>query len=128
VLKKKHVLLILVSLHFCIAFLSLASLSKLPKIKVEQGDKYGHFVLYFLLAVVWYLFLKSKSLKHFSAIVSSFILSVVFGFILEVFQEVFTTNRMFEWADVMANTLGSLTALVLMFFLKLRLNAKAEQQ
>lgn len=111
-LKKKYGL-VLVFWHLCITVLSLVKLNKLPKIKVEQGDKYGHFVLYFVLAVLWYLFLKSKSVKHFSAVSISLVLSVIFGVLMEISQEVFTTRRMFEWGDVLANTLGSFLALLL---------------
>ena len=94
-----------------ILFLSLASFSKISQVKIENGDKYVHFVLYLVLTVLLFYsrFLQTVNSKKVK-ILLSLLFSIVFGIIIEIMQKEFTVNRQFEWSDIVANSCGSLVA------------------
>lgn len=45
----------------------------------------------------------------------SLLISISFGIIIEIMQKEFTTSRQFEWSDIVANSLGSLLAIVFLY-------------
>ena len=94
-----------------ILFLSLASFSKISQVKIENGDKYVHFVLYLVLTVLLFYsrFLQTVNSKKVK-ILLSLLFSIVFGIIIELMQKELTVNRQFEWSDILANTCGSFVA------------------
>jgi len=115
-LKKNIATVLLVLWISFIAVISLVSFSKISQIKIENGDKYVHFVLYFVLTIL--LFYSKIWNANFSKKVKLLIcllISVSFGIIIEVMQKEFTVNRQFEWGDVFANTLGSFIALLFLY-------------
>ncbi len=70
---------------------------------------------YFVFSLFWYLsykfffnFNKKKSS------INTFILSVVFGIIIEVLQEQLTNNRQADVFDVVANTFGTILAVFML--------------
>jgi VanZ family protein len=115
VLKKNA---LLVSLTYTIALLTV-SLLKLDLDSVEDivpsfSDKIFHFLAYTLFTWLWfntfyYKFNYSKS----KGILRSIIISVTFGIIIEVLQQLVTTSRSFDLLDVLANFLGVLFATIL---------------
>jgi VanZ family protein len=107
-------LLIAVSLTLAILFLSLTRVNNLPDLKVKQMDKYYHAVAYFSLTVSWLSFLqvKIKKLKSKFLIVIIFAL-IFFGIIIEVLQRILTNYRLFDYQDMIANTIGVITATIL---------------
>ena len=78
-----------------------------------RGDKYVHFTFYFIFTMLWYLFLKFKNNDTtFKIRLRVFILAFVFGLIIEACQEFFTKDRSADILDVVANTSGSLGAIL----------------
>lgn len=112
-LKRTTATLLLIGWISFIAFISLASFPSISQVKVENGDKYVHFVLYFVLTFL--LFYSrvlpvdySKKAKFFICL----LVSISFGMIIEIMQGEFTQSRQFEWSDLVANSLGSLVAVL----------------
>ena len=97
---------------FFIVFLSLASFSKISQIKIENGDKYVHLFLYFVLTVLlFYSRFVSTDFSKKAKLLVSFLFAIVFGIIIEIMQKELTANRQFEWRDIVANSMGSLIAI-----------------
>lgn len=95
-------------LTLIITYLSLSSLSELP-IEISTSDKILHGLAYFSLSLSWFFAVKPahKSIKN-KIIIGLAV--VIFGVIIEVLQEQLTENRMMDFYDVIANTLGVLVA------------------
>ncbi len=99
--KKRAFLLVgglLVATTLYLSFLSEAQL-----LQVANGDKYGHFLAYFVL-MLWF------GLSYPSILTSAILLSCM-GIGIEFLQNL-TATRAFESADVVASVLGVLFALV----------------
>lgn len=119
--KKNFLLLALVLWIVFITTLSLVSLNGLPKISPKNGDKYVHFTFYFILTFLLILnFVYRVGIKR--SIVISFVTAVFYGIIIEILQGVLTENRKPEFADVLFNCFGSLTATIVLFLNRKRLN------
>ena len=119
--KKNFLILTLIFWIFFITTLSLVSLSGLPKISPQNGDKYVHFIFYFVLTLLLILNIVGEtSLKN--AIIISFLLAVFYGIIIELLQGVLTENRKPEVADVFSNSFGSLVATIVVLLNRKRLN------
>lgn len=119
--KKKLLFSILLFWVILITTLSLVSFRKMPKIGVENSDKYVHFTFYFVLTILLFLNIIVKS-NFCKTIFISILIAVFYGIIIEGMQEAFTIARRAEWGDVMFNSLGSLTASLLLFLNRKRLN------
>lgn len=119
--KRNFQVLILVFWVLFITTLSLISLNGLPKISPKNGDKYVHFLFYFILTLLLVLNLRTKfNLKH--SVVISFVTAVFYGIIIEILQGVLTENRSPELADALFNTFGSFTAALVVVLNRKRLN------
>lgn len=102
----------------------IASLAKLvfaflPK-GVSNSDKIGHLIAYFGFAVIWslYFFIKNEENSKTVFLKGAFkavIFGIVFGVIMEVAQLVLTDYRQFDMKDALANTIGALIAMVIMY-------------
>lgn len=98
---------------------SLVSTSSIPKLKFAVSDKLIHAVSYFILMFLWSLFLvsqnKKRNFKFLIAITAIF--AFIYGIIIEVLQGTLVETRTADIFDVLANSLGIVTAvLVLVFF------------
>ncbi|WP_130733518.1 VanZ family protein [Flavobacterium sp. J27] len=97
-----------------VAYLCLMSMQQSEVlVKVPYKDKIVHFTFYFLLFFLWKKGLKVKGLKSQIKIV---LVLVMYGIILEVFQEIFTSDRQGDVFDALANTLGAVTSLIFLKF------------
>jgi len=90
-----------------IAYASLSSPDRIPNLMLfPNADKVIHFLMYgglsFFLVPV---FVRNNSYRK--SYVVSFVLSIVFGALLEVLQSVINTQRSAELLDFFANLLGS---------------------
>lgn len=100
-----------------IAFLCLISFNTLPDFGVKSADKYVHFTFHFGFTILWVLYLITKKsdtkqiLK--SVLIKVFIASLLYGIVIEIAQSLFTTTREGDVFDVLANTSGSITAVLL---------------
>ena len=105
-----------------VTFLSLVSIRRLlgfgDSIHLANKDKIVHFIFYLVMVILWmYYFSKvqiaSKGLK----IVLG---AILYGIVMEICQEVFTTYRTADILDVVANSSGALSG----FFLYKTIKAK----
>ncbi|KLT71801.1 MULTISPECIES: VanZ family protein [Flavobacterium] len=105
-----------------ISYFCLTDSSNIPAVSFPSIDKVVHFCFHFGFTISWILFfkkeLKGKSTDDFKAYLISFIFSVFFGITIEILQGVLTTTRAADVADVLANTIGSTTAIFTAIALK----------
>lgn len=118
-LERKTLLWLLLALFWSV-LIGIACLmdgNTIPKttlLQLPNKDKIAHFVFYFVFSILWFRFfvdLKSSKNKIRLAILI-FLVASVLGMTMEVMQYLFTTTRSAEWADVIANSSGSLAGLV----------------
>ncbi|MFZ9942769.1 MAG: VanZ family protein [Bacteroidia bacterium] len=101
-----------------LAFSSIPN-SELPDFslwRILSGDKLIHVFLYGILSFL----LLGSSVKQYiyrriryNAMLFSFVTSVCFGVLIEVYQEFVLTDRFGDWADALANGVGALLGLLL---------------
>lgn len=72
-------------------------------------DKILHFSAYFVLTISW-LVAFYKSIYHKLPLINVVIALFIYGIIIEVLQEVFTTYRQADLFDILANSIGILIA------------------
>lgn len=97
---------------FVIAVLCLVSFSEVPKVGLQDADKYVHFTFHFVFMWLWFLYFKSRKneLGKTKTIFLVFLLSFLYGISVEIMQGLFTATRKADLFDVLANTSGALTA------------------
>lgn len=110
-------LLLLVALLWTsiVSYFCLVQSNDLPVINIQNLDKYIHVFFHFVFTFVWFLFLY-KHLKIgsiFRPLLTSFLLSFVFGIIIEILQGLVTTTRSADVMDGVANVTGATLAVVL---------------
>jgi VanZ family protein len=95
-----------------IAILCLVKFGSLPTVRVTGADKYVHFTLHFVFTLLWgyYVRIKHKT-TQLKPVVKVYILSILYGILIEISQETLTATRHADIFDVMANTTGATTAL-----------------
>ena len=96
-----------------ILLLCLEPASDLPKVEINNVDKLVHFAFHFLFIILWYLYLNSNTkITNYKAPVILFFVSLVFGIIIELSQQAFTTSRKGDILDVISNVSGAFSALI----------------
>ena len=82
---------------------------KLP----SQSDKLLHALAYFVFTVLWFLSFKfTFSWNRKKSVVSTFMLAVSFGILIEILQEQLTNYRQADVLDVVANIIGTVLAIL----------------
>ena len=119
--KKKILILALFFWLIGITTLSLVSMNGVSIDAPKNADKYVHFLFYFILTLLLILNLRFYSKVKFP-IVFSFFMAVIYGIIIEILQGQLTENRKPEVTDAIFNSLGSLTAVILVVLNRKRLN------
>lgn len=101
-----------------IGYLSLSDISSFPKLEVKHEDKLYHVSAYFALNFVWLLAILpfSTKFKRINLMISLGI--IVFGIVIEIFQEIFTDYRVFDYYDIAANSLGVFVSYLCFLLLK----------
>lgn len=97
-----------------IAYFCLIDLSKsVPKYSFPNIDKVVHFFFYLVLSYLLFLFFKDKgnNTLKLKVFLYPFLISVAFGILIEIFQEIFTTTRSADVYDVLANSFGTFIAI-----------------
>jgi len=99
-------------------FISYSSLASFSDIDTESwdfdipyGDKIAHFIFYATAAFLGVFFLWEQgqwSVKLRKALVLMLFLTIVFGIIIEVFQDRYTIDREGDVFDALANSMGSI--------------------
>ncbi len=95
-----------------ILFLSLTPSNQMPEVNIwafKSFDKAAHLFFYALLALQFIIAFKKQNsiytLKY-SAVLSAFMLSFIYGVITEVLQYYMFAGRSADYLDIIANTLG----------------------
>ncbi|WNH14332.1 VanZ family protein [Thalassobellus suaedae] len=116
---KKKALVISIVYTLVLTYVSLVKLNNVPDIGVSFGDKIFHFLAYSLLTFLWFnTFLFNFNYKEKKAITYAAIISIVFGIVVEVLQEILTVYRTMDIYDVMANTSGVLVTVLVIVLIK----------
>lgn len=101
-----------------IAFFCLTSSNNIPTVTIPYVDKFVHAFFYFVFTSVLFLFLKKRmnSSSTLRPLVISLVVSVFYGLVIELMQELFTMNRKAEVSDVVANVSGALLAFFIIYY------------
>ena len=81
-------------------------------------DKAAHCLLYFFFIIFWGLKFENKK-NNLRALL---IVTIIFGLLLEIFQEILPFGRVFEWEDFIANTAGALIGFFILHLNKKKLH------
>lgn len=104
-----------------ILVLSLAQLGEISVGEYHPTDKIMHVSAYFGLAFIWFFYLffkKPEDYRFKKAFITISLIIVLFGIFIEVLQGALTSYREPDWADILANTIGVVIALVVFVFIK----------
>lgn len=95
----------------------LVKFTSLPKVPVADADKGVHFLMHFGFAVLWLQALRTRDeLKPAVELILKVLLgSLLFGVAIELAQQAFTTTRMADARDVLANSIGACSAAILWY-------------
>jgi VanZ family protein len=113
---KRYSLFIAIIYSIALTILSLITISGIPDIGISFGDKIFHFLAYYILTLVWFYALFTKfNFKKNKAILYAAIFSMIFGIVIELLQGSITTSRHSDVYDAIANTLGVVIAVLVLF-------------
>jgi VanZ family protein len=123
---RKNIYLSLAIIWTCsILLLCLEPASELPKIEINNLDKIVHFVFHLVFIFLWYLYLFSKRKStNYSTPIILFFVSLVFGILIEFFQQTFTTSRNGDLLDIVSNISGAITAILTLILFQYFRNIK----
>lgn len=114
---------------FAVLYLSLINLAETPVPELGVSDKIMHFGAYFGLGLLWMFFaiFNYKNERLFTRVLIVCGAAVVFGIFIEVLQDRLTSYRTLDIYDIVANSIGVVTAGIAVWLLKdtlIRLKAK----
>ncbi|HCO68115.1 MAG TPA: hypothetical protein DIT04_10235 [Dysgonomonas sp.] len=95
----------------------LISFDNIPEVEIEwiiPLDKVVHFLMFFGLSgatAINYIHLKRGRVEMWKLLLGAFLLPILYGGFIEIIQHYFFPLRSGDWADFLADLLGSLTAL-----------------
>lgn len=95
-------------LYACLA--EAAAIPKTPFLTIPNKDKIAHFTFYFVFSLLWLLFVNKKNSDKRAKIRTGIVIFTIATFLgggVELGQYFFTNSRSAEWADCIANSLGS---------------------
>jgi VanZ family protein len=118
---KNAIFSLAISWTILIAVLCLVKFSNLPSFGVSGADKYVHFTLHFVFTLLWgfYFWLKLDEIII-PKIARVVLLSLCYGIVIEILQEIATNTRHADIFDVLANSAGATTALLFFVLIKKR--------
>ncbi|NBU80512.1 MAG: VanZ family protein [Flavobacteriaceae bacterium] len=116
---KQAMLSLAVSWTILIAVLCLMKFTDLPSFGVCSADKYVHFTLHFVFTLLWgfYFWLKLDQIII-PKIARVVLLSLCYGVMIEILQEIATKTRHADIFDVLANSAGATIALLFFVLIK----------
>ncbi|WP_313806266.1 VanZ family protein [Flavobacterium sp.] len=105
-----------------IAIVCLVSTSSIPSVSIPGKDKMVHGLFYFVFSILWFVFLSKRfPLKSFGQkAISVFVMTLVYGGLVELMQDFFTTTRKADLLDVLANLSGSIVAIFVLRIVTIR--------
>lgn len=101
-----------------------SSIPKTDMIVIPHLDKFIHFILFGGLVFFWGFYLKDKKLNFkWKEIITALVVAAIsFGIAIEFIQGYVILSRSFDKVDIMANSLGAISAAVGIFVLKIKEN------
>lgn len=107
-----------------ITMLSLFSFSQMDldegNWNIPYADKITHFVFYLVFAILGTMMFRERTKGEMGVVKATWItvvFAISYGIIVEVLQYTLTTDRMAEWADALANSLGAFAGIGLIRWL-----------
>ena len=100
-----------------LSFFILPGSDEIPPI-IPHLDKIGHFILYGFQALSLFMLLKQHNFIKPNIVVT--ITCFIIGTIIEYLQPVLTSNRVFDFFDIIANLTGVLTSLIVITLILLK--------
>lgn len=103
-----------------VLYLSLINLAETPIKKLGIGDKMMHGGAYFGLGLLWSLFviINFDNNRLLAKILIVCLASITFGIFIEVLQKTLTSYRQLDFYDVVANSIGVIISVLLVWSLK----------
>lgn len=95
-----------------------------PRAIFPYTDKIVHFLMYLGLsgvAMINYIYRTRGHIIILKLVLYALILPILYGGAIELIQEYMTDNRTGEWLDLLADTLGALTALPIALYFRKKL-------
>ena len=89
----------------------------LPRFKLLEKDKLIHFIMYLIFALIWGL--KIENFLERKMEISAYL--ILFGLGLEILQHVLPFGRYFDMGDFLANSIGVLFGVFILYYLKKKL-------
>ena len=89
----------------------------LPKFKLLELDKLMHFIMYLIFALIWGL--KIENFIERKMEISAYL--ILFGLGLEILQYLLPFGRYFDLGDFVANSIGVLFGVFILYYLKKKL-------
>ena len=124
-LRAKILFYIAILYSIAILVLSLIRLQNVDIIKIESSDKIYHTACYAIMMIIWSIFLKfrlkNQSVKKYLILAMSII---SYGIVIEYLQLTLTNYREFDWWDVLANSIGVISAFGALKFYEILFNNK----
>ena len=116
---KKLISQIAVSYTLILIILSLVPIPDpgLPRFKLLEFDKLIHFIMYLVFALIWGL--KIENFLERKMEISAYL--ILFGLGLEILQHVLPFGRYFDLGDFVANSIGVLFGVFILYYLKKKL-------
>ena len=87
---------------------------------IPYADKIVHFLFYLMFAILCTMMFRERTqggMGIAKATRSAVVLAISYGILIEVLQYTLTTDRMAEWADALANSLGAFAGIGLIRWL-----------
>jgi len=88
-----------------------------PKFQLFEIDKLVHFIMYFSLTILWYFAAENFFNSNFKLL----LFALLFGLVLEIFQHILPFGRYFDLADLLANSLGVIFGIIILYCIKKKL-------
>ncbi|MFI8378486.1 VanZ family protein [Leeuwenhoekiella sp. NPDC079379] len=103
-------------------FIAVICLMPMPHVSntPKDSDKLIHLLGYFIFTIIWFLyfFLGAKTKNFKQSLIKCVGLSLVYGMLIEIVQGVATVSRSADFKDLIANSIGILTGVILIFAMK----------
>ena len=95
----------------------------LPRFKLLELDKLIHFIMYLIFALIWGLKIENFSERKIE--ISTYL--ILFGLGLEILQHVLPFGRYFDLGDFVANSIGVLFGVFILYYLKKKITLAADE-
>lgn len=113
-MSKKYIIFIITVFYTILTtFLSLVELGDIPNLNTKFDDKIAHFLFYAIFCLLWFLNLTYFKIKR--SLIAASAISILFGLIIEILQDLTTTYRTAEFLDILANTMGTIIMAALIY-------------